>query len=197
MGIAVLAMSLAFSIYLINTGILFIYISIMILALLVISYLFTKLLYSYVFNLKYNYKVSFIIFFSSIVLFGLMSGAALVELENYEIVNDDKLVKMDTMIIDNLDNVNIHDHLYIDYNIDNTKNNIVIDYYCSNYIECKITKEYYSDYENIYFEENVTPFDIVNEIKDELKDKRINFPYTKEKVVITLNQENYKKLVAE
>ena len=104
---------------------------------------------------------------------------------------------MDTMIIDNLDNVNIHDHLYIDYNIDNTKNNIVIDYYCSNYIECKITKEYYSDYENIYFEENVTPFDIVNEIKDELKDKRINFPYTKEKVVITLNQENYKKLVAE
>ena len=68
MGIAVLAMSLAFSIYLINTGILFIYISIMILALLVISYLFTKLLYSYVFNLKYNYKVSFIIFFSSIVL---------------------------------------------------------------------------------------------------------------------------------
>ena len=197
MGIAVLAMSLAFSIYLINTGILFIYISIMILALLVISYLFTKLLYSYVFNLKYNYKVSFIIFFSSIVLFGLMSGAALVELENYEIVNDDKLVKMDTMIIDNLDNVNIHDHLYIDYNIDNTKNNIVIDYYCSDYIECKITKEYYNDYENIYFEESVTPFDIVNEIKDELKDKRINFPYTKEKVVITLNQENYKKLVAE
>ncbi len=197
MGIAVLAMSLAFSIYLINTGILFIYISIMILALLVISYLFTKLLYSYVFNLKYNYKVSFIIFFSSIVLFGLMSGAALVELENYEIVNDDKLVKMDTLVIDNLDNVNIHDHLYIDYKIDNTKNNIVIDYYCSNYIECKITKEYYNDYENIYFEENVTPFDIVNEIKDELKDKRINFPYTKEKVVITLNHDNYKKLIAE
>ncbi len=197
MGIAVLAMSLAFSIYLINTGILFIYISIMILALLVISYLFTKLLYSYVFNLKYNYKVSFIIFFSSIVLFGLMSGAALVELENYEIVNDDKLVKMDTLVIDNLDNVNIHDHLYIDYKIDNTTDDIVIDYYCSNYIECKITKEYYNDYENIYFEESVTPFDIVNEIKDELKDKRINFPYTKEKVVITLNQENYKKLVAE
>lgn len=197
MGIAVLAMSLAFSIYLINTGILFIYISIMILALLVISYLFTKLLYSYVFNLKYNYKVSFILFFSSIVLFGLMSGAALVELENYEIVNDDKLVKMDTLVIDNLDNVNIHDHLYIDYKIDNTTDDIVIDYYCSNYIECKITKEYYSDYENIYFEESVTPFDIVNEIKDELKDKRINFPYTKEKVVITLNQENYKKLVAE
>lgn len=197
MGIAVLAMSLAFSIYLINTGILFIYISIMILALLVISYLFTKLLYSYVFNLECNYKVSFILFFSSIVLFGLMSGAALVELENYEIVNDDKLVKMDTMIIDNLDNVNIHDHLYIDYNIDNTKNNIVIDYYCSNYIECKITKEYYNDYENIYFEESVTPFDIVSEIKDELKDKRINLPYTKEKVVITLNHDNYKKLIAE
>lgn len=197
MGIAVLAMSLVFSIYLANTGILFIYISIMILALLVISYLFTKLLYSYVFNLKYNYKVSFIIFFSSIVLFGLMSGAALVELENYEIVNDDKLVKMDTLVIDNLDNVNIHDHLYIDYKIDNTTDDIVIDYYCSNYIECKITKEYYNDYENIYFEESVTPFDIVSEIKDELKDKRINFPYTKEKVVITLNQENYKKLVAE
>ena len=126
-----------------------------------------------------------------------MSGAALVELENYEIVNDDKLVKMDTLVIDNLDNVNIHDHLYIDYKIDNTTDDIVIDYYCSNYIECKITKEYYNDYENIYFEESVTPFDIVNEIKDELKDKRINFPYTKEKVVITLNQENYKKLVAE
>lgn len=197
MGIAVLAMSLVFSIYLANTGILFIYISIMILALLVISYLFTKLLYSYVFNLKYNYKVSFIMFFSCIVLFGFMSGASLVELENYEIVNDDKLVKMDTLVIDNLDNVNIHDHLYIDYKIDNTTDDIVIDYYCSDYIECKITKEYYSDYENIYFEENVTPFDIVNEIKDELKDKRINFPYTKEKVVITLNQENYKKLVAE
>ena len=197
MGIAVLAMSLVFSIYLANTGILFIYVSIMILASLVICYLFTKLLYSYVFNLKYNYKVSFIVFFSSIVLFGLMSGTSLVELENYEIVNDDKLVKMDTLIIDNLDNVNIHDYLHIDYKIDNTKDDIVIDYYCSDYIECKITKEYYSDYENIYFEENVTPFDIINEIKDELKDKRINFPYTKEKVVITLNQENYKKLIAE
>ena len=197
MGIAVLAMSLVFSIYLANTGILFIYVSIIILALLVISYLFIKLLYSYVFNLEYNYKVSFILFFSSIVLFGLMSGAALVELESYEIVNDDKLVKMDTMTIDNLDNVNIHDYLYIDYKIDNSKNNIVIDYYCSNYIECKITKEYYSDDENIYFEKKVTPFDIVSEIKDELKSKRINFPYTKEKVVITLNQENYKKIFAE
>ena len=197
MGIAVLAMSLVFSIYLANTGILFIYVSIIILALLVICYLFTKLLYSYVFNLEYNYKVSFILFFSSIVLFGLMSGTALIELESYEIVNDDKLVKMDTMTIDNLDNVNIHDYLYIDYKIDNSKNNIVIDYYCSNYIECKITKEYYSDDENIYFEKKVTPFDIVSEIKDELKSKRINFPYTKEKVFITLNQENYKKIFAE
>lgn len=197
MGIAVLAMSLVFSIYLANTGILFIYVSIIILALLVISYLFIKLLYSYVFNLEYNYKASFILFFSSIVLFGLMSGTALIELESYEIVNDDKLVKMDTMTIDDIANVNIHDYLYIDYKIDNTKNNIVIDYYCSNYIECKIIKEYYNDDENIYFEKKVTPFDIVSEIKDELKDKRINFPYTKEKVVITLNQENYKKIFAE
>ena len=159
---------------------------------ILINYIFINLIFNFTFNRKSNLLIIFIIFISGLFLIGLGSGISFYEISTFKIVENNYTnktleIKMnDDIILEDFDSSLVY--------IDNNEKNIKIDIEClSNY------DVYYRSSNNIYFiYDNITNFNVITDILNDIKKKEIK-PLYNDNIYnikkITISNDNYKKLL--
>lgn len=80
----------------IPTNIIFLWISLFLIAAAVISVQISILLISFIFNKKFNFKVQLITFISSVIVFGICIGMTFLSFKNIEFIDDNSLFDIKT-----------------------------------------------------------------------------------------------------
>lgn len=191
---------LVFLLWHINFGIIFLYISIAVFGVLILTYIFLELFYNFLISHKQHFKRIFILAILALLLFGFGTGSAIVTYLNF-----DSVVKIDTKtdiiqleMDENL--ILMNDTYYFNpiYEIDDDKENIEIKVVHPTITEVSLNKYLSWDYliTNLYLRGNFfeTYHFVLNTVKNkEMLPQNEQLPFD---VTITLSTKNYQKLMS-
>ena len=179
-------------------GIIFLGLFILFVGLILNAYVFIELMYRFIFNMKYYFKRSFILFIISLFVIGIGSGIFFIEFSKFDIHNDvkydsDKTIKLNMnndIIFDDLDYYNKHNKVIIDNNIKDIE--IEIEY--NNSIE-----PYINNIDNYYYVDYKTnDYNVIKYILNDIKNKKINLKnfYDYNIKNIKISKTNYDKIIS-
>ena len=182
----------------IKYGLLFLGFNILSIGSLAFIYIFIELIYKFIFDREYNFKKLFIIFISSMFITGIGCGITFLEFSKFDYITDTKFDNNKTLRIDINENTtftdieyyNDHNKVIIDNNIDDIE--ILVEY--TKYIE---PNTYTRDNNNYYIDYKVKNNNIIKDILNDIKDKKITFNnyYNYNVKNIKISEKNYEKII--
>ena len=178
-------------------GIIFLGLFILFVGLILNAYVFIELMYRFIFNMKYYFKRSFILFIISLFVIGIGSGIFFIEFSKFDIHNNvkydsDKTIKLNMnndIIFNDLDYYNKHNKVIIDNNIKDIEIEIEYNNSIEPYIN-NIDNYYYVDYK-------FNDYNVIKYILNDIKNKKINFKnfYDYNIKNIKISKINYDKII--
>lgn len=181
-------------------GNIFIFLSLICVGLIVISYLMVKLLVGILFNSKLKLKRMFIVFISSIVLIGVGSGLAIISFTGYKLVNNYDDFEKKTVIeeVEMKEKLAFYAPGRIEYEIDNSLDNVKVEITSIDGVSYRTyfhEDKYYPSYQ--VYVHDVDYSKLYEFFMNDLENKVIR-TYNSDgdliKVKVYLSEENYKKL---
>ena len=181
-------------------GNIFIFLSLICVGLIVISYLMVKLLVGMLFNSKLKLKRMFIVFISSIVLIGVGSGLAIISFAGYKLVNNYDDFEKETVIeeVEMKEKLAFYAPGRIEYEIDNSLDNVKVEITTIDGVSYRTyfhDDKYYPSYQ--VYVHDVDYSKLYEFVMNDLKNKVIR-TYNSDgdliKVKVYLSEENYKRL---
>ncbi|MBO5375475.1 MAG: helix-turn-helix domain-containing protein [Bacilli bacterium] len=181
-------------------GNIFIFLSLICVGLIVISYLMVKLLVGMLFNSKLKLKRMFIVFISSIVLIGVGSGLAIISFTGYKLVNNYDDFEKKTVIeeVEMKEKLAFYAPGRIEYEIDNSLDNVKVEITSIDGVSYRTyfhEDKYYPSYQ--VYVHDVDYSKLYEFFMNDLENKVIR-TYNSDgdliKVKVYLSEENYKKL---
>lgn len=186
--IALLAVSFVFTKY----GIMFLFIAVTILGCILISYVIINFAYNFIFNRKSKFKLSFVILIVGLTLIGVGSGLTAINFMEYDVKNisEDKLNVTDKEIkMEN--NIVISDTIDANYIIDNSLSNIKFKIKYAKGFDPVIYSIKLDEYKIYHLDYDFDMFDAYKEFKNDLKNHKITNFDSKMQVDIYISQDNY------
>ena len=193
--------ALALSFLIVKSGLLFLGVFLILLALIITNIIVIVLIFDFIINRKPRFRVLITSFIISLILFGTGSGLSVSWIKDIKVINsyDEKHIIRDVI------EYNMEDDLYLNIGsrikyIESDNNNIKIEYDHTKYIDI----DFYKNNNMIDYNYGITETDTTNMIKDVLSsfnEKVIFDPYylninvytTKENIEKLKNNYNYKK----
>lgn len=194
-------------------GTLFFYLFLVGIGVISITYLIIEAIYKFIFDMKMNWKRTFIIFIVGLSLIGIGSGFTFIRILKYNYTEDTSNLKMVTKE----EHISVEDHMNLEFNrdntsyiIDNSLDDIKLEITVPEHFYYKVLKydePYYND--NDEYENNISSYyiqfgtenilEIYHLILNDLKNNNIRSYNSDDllKVKVYLSEQNYKLLKGE
>ena len=194
-------------------GTLFFYLFLVGIGVISITYLIIEAIYKFIFDMKMNWKRTFIIFIVGLSLIGIGSGFTFIRILKYNYTEDTSNLKMVTKE----EHISVEDHMNLEFDrdntsyiIDNSLDDIKLEITVPEHFYYKVLKydePYYND--NDEYENNISSYyiqfgtenilEIYHLILNDLKNNNIRSYNSDDllKVKVYLSEQNYKLLKGE
>lgn len=191
-----LTCSLVISFLLINTGLTFVGLVLMIIASIIINILVLLILYHFIVSKRGKKFIIFLTFIGATIMFGIGLGIMSIGITSFDIITD---INSDDFIVEKKkiemsDNLFFHD----DYNlkfVESENDSLMIELYHSKITNFSIDKYNDSNMIGISFYENINGIDVLNTIIEDINNKKI-IDYGNYEIIVYTNKENISKLNA-
>ncbi len=195
------------SIWFIRKSIFFLGTTLLLLGLLMINYLVLKFIYNFIFNLKFKFRRSFIIFVIGLAFSGIGIGISYCDYLTFDKLSyskDRSQYKIKEFNVEMRDNIviNNHSNAEFEYIVDNNISDVKLEViYNKNYnltlksYDDELEDKYYS-YSINYYSNSYDQFDTINALVDNIKkSRRFDSEYgVIDKIKIYANEENIQKI---
>lgn len=190
--ISILAISFLF----VKTGLTFIGILLMLVASIIVNILMLIIVYHFIINRKGKKTIMFIAFVSALIIFGIGLGITSIGLTSFDIINETEKNNyiIDTEEIEMTSNMFFHDNYNIEF-VTADNDNLKIELYHSKLTNIDIEKTYDNDMLGIAFYDYVDEMKVINNLIDDINNKKI-IDYGSYRVIVYTSKENIDKLNA-